>query len=164
MDGQQREHRGPTCDPAPPRLLFCHFPFGKDLSGIREYAAAHRYAGVEWSLDSWRMMVARSRRQQMIEQLRQAASFNFLHAPHTDLGPGTSYPGVPRADAEGRGSVLAWMERPLPQQALTTSRARGLLWYGTALWAGVGQAHGPGAHSTWGRRASASFTFSSGYS
>ena len=85
MDGHRREHQGPARDPAPPRLLFCHFPFGKDLDGIREYAASHRYAGVEWALDGWRMMVARGRRQRMIEELRRAASLCSLHAPYTDL-------------------------------------------------------------------------------
>jgi len=72
-------------DPSRPRLLFCHFPFGKDPEAIREYAAAHGYDGVEWALDGWRMMVARGRRQRMIEELRRAASLCSLHAPYTDL-------------------------------------------------------------------------------
>lgn len=85
MDGHRREDQGPARDPAPPRLLFCHFPFGKDLDGIREYAASHRYAGVEWSLDGWRMMVARDRRRQLLDRLRSVADLCSVHAPYTDL-------------------------------------------------------------------------------
>ncbi|MBI4573685.1 MAG: sugar phosphate isomerase/epimerase [candidate division NC10 bacterium] len=68
-----------------PQLLFCHFPFGKDCEAIREYVATHQYDGVEWGLDSWRVMVARGRRQQMLDRLRRAASLCSLHAPYTDL-------------------------------------------------------------------------------
>jgi len=72
-------------DPARPKLLFCHFPLGKDFEAIRAYLTAHRYDGVEWGLDGWRIMVARNRRRQMIEGLRWAASLCSLHAPYTDL-------------------------------------------------------------------------------
>ncbi len=68
-----------------PSLLFCHFPFGKNPDSVREYAATHGYAGVEWALDSWRIMVARDRREQLLERLRQASPVSSVHAPYTDL-------------------------------------------------------------------------------
>ena len=60
-------------------------PSARIVEAIREYVAAHRYDGVEWGLDGWRMMVARGRRQQMMSRLRSAASLCSLHAPYTDL-------------------------------------------------------------------------------
>ncbi len=83
--GQRRSDQPPAYDPTHPKLLFCHFPFGKNPEIIREYVVANRYDGVEWGLDGWRMMVARGRRQQMIDRLRSVASLCSLHAPYTDL-------------------------------------------------------------------------------
>ena len=68
-----------------PTLLFCHAPFGKDPEAVQKYAAVHGYAGVEWGLDGWRLMIARSRRQRMLDGLRQASPLCSVHAPYTDL-------------------------------------------------------------------------------
>lgn len=69
----------------PPTLTFCHAPFRRDLLQIEEYRKAHAYAGVEWSLDGWRLMMARERRRQVLERLRRASPVCSLHAPYTDL-------------------------------------------------------------------------------
>lgn len=68
-----------------PILLFCHAPFGKNPEAARQYAAACGYAGIEWGLDGWRLMVARSRRQRMLDSLRSASPVCSVHAPYTDL-------------------------------------------------------------------------------
>ena len=82
---QRRPHDSPAHESTHPKLLFCHFPFGKDCEAIQEYVAARRYDGVEWGLDGWRLMIARGRRQQMMDRLRRGASLCSLHAPYTDL-------------------------------------------------------------------------------
>lgn len=82
---QRRSDPLPIHNLTHPKLLLCHFPFGKDPEAIREYVGAHRYDGVEWGLDSWRMMAAHRRRQQMLDQMRRAAPLCSLHAPYTDL-------------------------------------------------------------------------------
>lgn len=69
----------------PPTLAFCHSPFRKELSEIQAYREARGYAGVEWSLDGWRLMRARARRRQMLDRLRAASPLCSLHAPYTDL-------------------------------------------------------------------------------
>jgi len=69
----------------PPTLTFCHFPFRKELTEIQVYREAHRYDGVEWSLDGWRLMVARDLRRQTLDRLREASPVCSLHAPYTDL-------------------------------------------------------------------------------
>ena len=70
---QRRSDPLPIHNLTHPKVLLCHFPFGKDPEAIREYVGAHRYDGVEWGLDSWRMMAAHRRRQQMLDQMRRAA-------------------------------------------------------------------------------------------
>jgi sugar phosphate isomerase/epimerase len=69
----------------PPTLTFCHAPFRKELGEIHAYRKARGYAGVEWSLDGWRLMMARERRRQMLDRLRAASPVSSLHAPYTDL-------------------------------------------------------------------------------
>ena len=49
----------------PPQLVFCHYPFHKALPEIQAYRETHGYDGVEWSLDGWRLMMARDRRRPM---------------------------------------------------------------------------------------------------
>jgi sugar phosphate isomerase/epimerase len=68
-----------------PTLVFCHSPFQKELSEIHAYCKSRRYDGVEWSLDGWRLMLARERRRQMLDRLRAASPVCSLHAPYTDL-------------------------------------------------------------------------------
>lgn len=68
-----------------PALLFCHAPFGKNPEAARQYAAARGYAGIEWGLDGWRLMVARARRHRMLDSLRSASPLCSVHAPYTDL-------------------------------------------------------------------------------
>jgi hypothetical protein len=67
-----------------PQILFSHYAFGKNLEAIRAHVAAHRYAGVEWNLEQWRIMVARVRRQAMLESFRHASPCCSVHAPFTD--------------------------------------------------------------------------------
>lgn len=69
----------------PPTLVFCHSPFHKDLREIHRYRTDHKYAGVEWSLDGWRLMMARDRRRQMLNRLQMASPLCSIHAPYTDL-------------------------------------------------------------------------------
>lgn len=68
-----------------PTLAFCHFPFRKDLVEIENYRKARRYDGIEWSLDGWRLMVARERRRHTLDRLRLVSPICSLHAPYTDL-------------------------------------------------------------------------------
>jgi hypothetical protein len=68
-----------------PTLLFCHAPFRKDLHEIHAYRTTRGYDGVEWSLDGWRLMMARERRRQTLDRLRAASPLCSLHAPYTDL-------------------------------------------------------------------------------
>ena len=67
-----------------PTILFSHIPFGKNLEAIRSHAASRHYAGVEWNLEQWRVMVARVRRRKMLEGFRHAAALCSVHAPYTD--------------------------------------------------------------------------------
>jgi sugar phosphate isomerase/epimerase len=76
-----------------PRLVFCHSPFRKELSDIQAYRETRGYDGVEWSLDGWRLMVARERRRQVLDRLREASPVCSLHAPYTDLEIGHRDPG-----------------------------------------------------------------------
>jgi sugar phosphate isomerase/epimerase len=69
----------------PPTLTFCHAPFRKELGEIEAYRKARGYAGVEWSLDGWRLMMARERRRDVLDRLRSASPVCSLHAPYTDL-------------------------------------------------------------------------------
>jgi sugar phosphate isomerase/epimerase len=71
--------------PLQPTLLLCHVAIGRDVAAVREYVAAHRYAGVEWGLDSLRVSVARERRQRTLDGFRQVGGLVSLHAPYTDL-------------------------------------------------------------------------------
>ena len=75
-----------------PTLAFCHAPFRRDLVEIEEYRTTRNYTGVEWSLDGWRLMVARERRRQALERLRRASPVCSLHAPYTDLELGHRNP------------------------------------------------------------------------
>ena len=68
-----------------PTLAFCHFPFRKELMEIENYRKTRGYDGIEWSLDGWRLMVARERRRQALDRLRAASPICSVHAPHTDL-------------------------------------------------------------------------------
>jgi sugar phosphate isomerase/epimerase len=68
-----------------PTLIFCHAPFRKNLGEVEAYRKARGYAGVEWSLDGWRLMLARERRRQTLDRLRSASPVCSLHAPYTDL-------------------------------------------------------------------------------
>jgi sugar phosphate isomerase/epimerase len=68
-----------------PKLLFCHTLFGKHVEAVRDYVVSHHYDGVEWGLDGWRLMMAESRRRQLLERLRAAAPHTSLHGPYTDL-------------------------------------------------------------------------------
>jgi sugar phosphate isomerase/epimerase len=68
-----------------PTLAFCHFPFEKDLAEIETYREARGYHGIEWSLDGWRLMVARERRRRDLDRLRSVSPVCSLHAPYTDL-------------------------------------------------------------------------------
>lgn len=68
-----------------PKLLFCHLAIGKEPDRLREYAAAHRYDGVEWGLDGLRLPVARARRQRVLEAFQRTGSRCSMHAPYTDL-------------------------------------------------------------------------------
>jgi sugar phosphate isomerase/epimerase len=68
-----------------PTLVFCHSPFRKELSEIHAYRKTRGYDGVEWSLDGWRLMMARERRRQTLDRLRAASPLSSLHAPYTDL-------------------------------------------------------------------------------
>ncbi|MBI4537333.1 MAG: TIM barrel protein [candidate division NC10 bacterium] len=67
-----------------PAILFSHFPFGKNLDAIRAHVASHHYAGVEWNLENWRVMVPRERRRKLLERFRAASGFCSVHAPYTD--------------------------------------------------------------------------------
>src|SRR5512137_2359165 len=67
-----------------PKILFSHYAFGKNLDAIRTHAASRHYAGVEWNLEQWRVMVARERRRKLFEQFRGAAALCSVHAPYTD--------------------------------------------------------------------------------
>lgn len=68
-----------------PQLLFCHVPFGKDAAAVRDYRVAQRYDGVEWGLDTFRLTVARERRQRLLDALRSVGPLCSVHAPYTDL-------------------------------------------------------------------------------
>ncbi len=68
----------------PPKLLLCHLAVGKDPASLREYVTAHRYDGVEWGLDGFRVPVARGRRQRILDGFRSVGPCS-LHAPYTDL-------------------------------------------------------------------------------
>ncbi len=68
-----------------PKLLLCHVAIGRDPAAVREYVAAHGYAGVEWGLDSLRVPVARDRRERTLDGFRQVGGLVSLHAPYTDL-------------------------------------------------------------------------------
>lgn len=68
-----------------PKLLLCHVAVGPEPAVVREYVAAHGYAGVEWGLDGLRLAVARGRRQRTLDGFRSAAPLVSLHAPYTDL-------------------------------------------------------------------------------
>ena len=68
-----------------PTLTFCHSPFRKELLEVEAYRRTHRFDGVEWSLDGWRLMVARTRRRELLDRLRTASPLCSLHAPYTDL-------------------------------------------------------------------------------
>lgn len=76
-----------------PHLLFCHSAFGKDLNTMRDYVASHRYDGVEWAWDGWRLMVPQRRRQRRLEELRQVGPISSAHAPYTDMEIGHRDPG-----------------------------------------------------------------------
>ena len=76
----------------PPQLVFCHFPFHKALPEIQAYREAHGYDGVEWSLDGWRLMMARDRRREMLDRLRKASPMCSVHTPYTDLELGHCNP------------------------------------------------------------------------
>jgi sugar phosphate isomerase/epimerase len=78
--------------PMPPRLLFCHAPFHKDLQAAREYRRSRDYAGIEWNLEGWRLMTPRARRRQLLERLREASPCASLHAPYIDLEIGHADP------------------------------------------------------------------------
>jgi hypothetical protein len=69
----------------PPTLVFCHSPFRKDLAEIQAYRQTRGYHGVEWGLDGWRLMTARTRRRQLLDRLRAATPLCSVHAPYTDL-------------------------------------------------------------------------------
>jgi sugar phosphate isomerase/epimerase len=58
---------------------------GRDAGQVRDYVAAHGYAGVEWGLDSLRIAVARGRRRRTLDGFRQVGGAFSLHAPYTDL-------------------------------------------------------------------------------
>lgn len=68
-----------------PRLLLCHTLFGKHVDAVQEYVRSHRYDGVEWGLDGWRLMTSAGRRRQLLERLRAAAPCTSIHGPYTDL-------------------------------------------------------------------------------
>ncbi|HEV8673341.1 MAG TPA: TIM barrel protein [Methylomirabilota bacterium] len=68
-----------------PHLLLCHVAIGRDVAAVREYVTRHRYAGVEWGLDSLRVAVARDRRQRTLDGFRSVGGLVSLHAPYTDL-------------------------------------------------------------------------------
>ena len=82
----------------PPKLLLCHLAVGKDPASLREYVTAHRYDGVEWGLDGFRVPVARGRRQRILDGFRSVGPCS-LHAPYTDLEIG-------HRDAEYAGAAL----------------------------------------------------------
>jgi len=69
----------------PPTLTFCHSPFRKELAEIQTYRQTRGYDGVEWGLDGWRLMTARTRRRQLLDRLRAATPLCSVHAPYTDL-------------------------------------------------------------------------------
>jgi sugar phosphate isomerase/epimerase len=68
----------------PPKLLLCHLAVVKEPDVLREYVTAHRYDGVEWGLDGFRVPVARGRRQRILDGFRSVGPCS-LHAPYTDL-------------------------------------------------------------------------------
>jgi sugar phosphate isomerase/epimerase len=68
-----------------PTLAFCHSPFRKELAEIQTYRQARGYDGVEWGLDGWRLMTARTRRRQLLDRLRATTPLCSVHAPYTDL-------------------------------------------------------------------------------
>ena len=68
-----------------PQVLFCHYPFGKDLTRLRAYREAHRYDGVEWNLATWRLMMPAAPRRRLFEAWRAASPLCSVHAPYTDL-------------------------------------------------------------------------------
>lgn len=76
-----------------PTLVFCHSPFRKELSDVHAYREARAYDGVEWSLDGWRLMLPRKRRQHLLSLLRTASPVCSVHAPYTDLELGHADPG-----------------------------------------------------------------------
>ena len=76
----------------PPTLAFCHTPFRKEVGEIKAYRTARGYAGIEWSLDGWRLMLARERRRQALDRLRSASPVCSIHAPYTDLELGHRNP------------------------------------------------------------------------
>ena len=64
----------------PPTLVFCHSPFRKELAEIQAYRQTRGYDGVEWGLDGWRLMTARTRRRQLLDRLRAATPHLVLAA------------------------------------------------------------------------------------
>ena len=80
-----------------PRLLFCHYPFGKDLARLRDYRQAQGYDGVEWNLATWRLMTPAGPRRRLLEGWRAAASLCSVHAPYTDLEIGHRDPAYAQA-------------------------------------------------------------------
>lgn len=68
-----------------PRLLFSHVALGKQPEAIRSYLTSAGYAGVEWNLEAWRVMVTRDARRALLDRLRGAAPLCSVHAPYADL-------------------------------------------------------------------------------
>jgi sugar phosphate isomerase/epimerase len=80
-----------------PRLLFSHVALGKHPEAIRRYLTSAGYAGVEWNLEAWRVMVARDARRRLLERFRSAASMCSVHAPYADLEIGHRDPELAAA-------------------------------------------------------------------
>ena len=80
-----------------PRLLFSHVALGKHPEAIRSYMTSAGYAGVEWNLEAWRVMITREARRRLLERFRGAASFCSVHAPYTDLEIGHRDPELAAA-------------------------------------------------------------------
>ncbi len=79
------------------RLLFCHYPFGKDLTRLREYRQANRYDGIEWNLAAWRLMMPAKPRRRLFDSWREASPVASIHAPYTDLEIGHRDPTYAQA-------------------------------------------------------------------
>ncbi len=75
-----------------PQLVFCHYPFGKDLARLRTYREAHGYDGVEWNLATWRLMTPAAPRRRLFDAWKTASPLSSVHAPYTDLEIGHADP------------------------------------------------------------------------